>query len=359
MVTNDKTVQTEYESAFPKKKNNKGILIGIIIAVAIALAVGIGFGIYNSPENRLSRQLDLGQKYLEEQNYEQAIVAFNQAIVLEPMSVEAYMGLADAYIGMGDTEAALEALRAGYEITQSDEIIVRIQEIEKANKVEEAEEPIQVEASSSTSVEFTFTPEDFTFAGFTVLEENYDNIIAALGVEMVWYEYGEWLGERESAEGQIRASKCPDFVEMEGAPKCTRCDVIVESFEEQWKNAMYLTYVPDESGVHKRSISCSLVNPPDIINSPITVGMSREELEEILCIEEIKSKEIIPGGAYDFDSSLGEGWFDILDGGYYEGDVLIEYDVYQLAFQDLTLTVNVLKDEGTVHHWDITSSRFW
>jgi len=118
MEINEKTVQTEYESAFPKKKNNKGILIGIIIAVVIALAVAIGIGIYNSPENRLSRQLDLGQKYLEEQNYEQAIVAFNEAIEIDDRCLEAYVGGIEAYLHIGNNEElqvfyekALEASR--------------------------------------------------------------------------------------------------------------------------------------------------------------------------------------------------------------------------------------------------------
>ena len=135
MVTNEKTVQTEYESAFPKKKNNKGILIGIIIAAVIALAVGIGFGIYNSPENRLSRQLDLGQKYLEEQNYEQAIVAFNEAIEIDDRCLEAYVGGIEAYLHIGNNEElqvfyekALEASRGleGEVLTENLEYIKEI-----------------------------------------------------------------------------------------------------------------------------------------------------------------------------------------------------------------------------------------
>ena len=91
---------------------------GIIGGVALILIVLIiGFIIYNSPSKRLSRQLDLGNRYLEEQNYEQAIVEFDKAIAIDPMSVDAYLGKVQAYESMGDEEKAIEVLQTGYEIT--------------------------------------------------------------------------------------------------------------------------------------------------------------------------------------------------------------------------------------------------
>lgn len=122
METNEKAVSIESEDGLPKKRNNKGIIIGIILAAVIILAVGMGLGIYNSPENRISRQLDLGQKYLEEQNYEQAVVAFNKVIEIDPMSVEAYLGLANAYVGLGDMDSAIAILEEGYEVTKDENI---------------------------------------------------------------------------------------------------------------------------------------------------------------------------------------------------------------------------------------------
>jgi len=330
----------------------------LIVVLAVLLTGVLGYIVYNNSDAvQFEKQMDLGHKYLEELDYEQAVVAFNQAIELEPMSVEAYMGLADAYIGMGNMDAALEALKVGYEITQSEEILARIQEMEEANRVEEPEEPIQVETPVSTIVEFPFTPEDFKFAGFSVVEENFDNITAALGLEPVWYDgwASDWY---EEAGRNISADIWPDAPEYEGGPIVTRCDVTVDLLGEQDGLAGYSSIIPVGEGVYRRTISCSAQHFPDIINSPITVGMSREEVEEILCIEEIKNKEKIPGGAYDFYSSMGEGWFDILDGGYYEGDVLINLDSYTLAFDDYWIYVDVLRDEGIVHSWSITSSIF-
>lgn len=119
-------VQTEQEtkekSGTSKKSGGKkwGIVGGIIV---ILLAIIIGISIYNSPSNRLSRQLNLGQRCLEEQNYEQAIVEFDKAIAIDPMSVEAYLGKAQAYEGLGDIDMVLQTLEEGYKLTNDERLL--------------------------------------------------------------------------------------------------------------------------------------------------------------------------------------------------------------------------------------------
>jgi len=50
-----------------------------------------------SIEQQISEQLQLGQKYLTEQNYEQAIVAFEKVIEIEPKCWDAYTSIAAVY----------------------------------------------------------------------------------------------------------------------------------------------------------------------------------------------------------------------------------------------------------------------
>lgn len=87
------------------KKGNKRIFY-VAMAAVVLIAILIGIGIYNTPENCLQRQLDLGNRYLEEQNYEQAALAFEQAIAIDDRCVEAYAGGLEAYLGAGDEEKA-------------------------------------------------------------------------------------------------------------------------------------------------------------------------------------------------------------------------------------------------------------
>ena len=98
-----------------KAKKRKGKLLGIAVLIIIIIAVAIGIGIYNTPTNRINRHLDLGQKYLEEQDYEQALVEFDKAIAIDPKNIDAYIGKAQTYQGMGDIELSIQTLEEAYE----------------------------------------------------------------------------------------------------------------------------------------------------------------------------------------------------------------------------------------------------
>ncbi len=75
-------------------------------------------------------QYDLGIRYLEEGNYEEAIIAFNAAIEIDPKRPETYIGLADAYTALGDTEAAKKALEDGLAATEDDSIRAQLEQLE-------------------------------------------------------------------------------------------------------------------------------------------------------------------------------------------------------------------------------------
>lgn len=77
----------------------------VMVFVIAALAFSIGINAYSAPENKLSRQLDLGQKYLESGWYEEAILAFENAISIDEKCMEAYIGGIEAYLMMDDREA--------------------------------------------------------------------------------------------------------------------------------------------------------------------------------------------------------------------------------------------------------------
>ena len=125
-----------------------------------------------STKEKWQEQYDLGQQYLLEENYEEAIVAFTAAIEIDPKQADtylergdayilsgeteenltqaladyrhvlemsetnasAYLGVADVYIRQGDYDAALEILNEGLEKTEeNEEIAAKIEEIESGN----------------------------------------------------------------------------------------------------------------------------------------------------------------------------------------------------------------------------------
>ena len=59
-------------------------------------------------------------RYLNEGNYQEAVIAFKAAIKIDPKRPEAYLGAAEAYVGLGDTDSARKILEKGYAATNDD-----------------------------------------------------------------------------------------------------------------------------------------------------------------------------------------------------------------------------------------------
>ena len=74
-------------------------------------------------------QYDLGMRYLNEGNYQEAVIAFEAAIEIDPKRPEAYLGAAEAYIAADDIDAAIAILEKGYAATNDDTLKSRLDEI--------------------------------------------------------------------------------------------------------------------------------------------------------------------------------------------------------------------------------------
>ncbi len=110
-------------------KNKKTLItITTIAIIVVAIAVIASLIVYNSPSQKVKRQLSLGQKYLEELDYDNAIQAYRTAIAIDPMSEDAYIGIANAYIAQGDDEGALAILKEGIEAMGESEHLMSLKE---------------------------------------------------------------------------------------------------------------------------------------------------------------------------------------------------------------------------------------
>ena len=68
-------------------------------------------------------QYDLGVRYLSEGKYEEAVIAFNAAIEIDPKRADAYIGLADAYMALGDVEQARLVLEDALAVVTNPSVI--------------------------------------------------------------------------------------------------------------------------------------------------------------------------------------------------------------------------------------------
>ncbi|MDR3310796.1 MAG: tetratricopeptide repeat protein [Oscillospiraceae bacterium] len=81
-------------------------------AVILSLTV-FGCGKKSAVKYTPSELIGLGDKYLLDLDFEQAVVYFELLIELEPKNPRGYTGLAEAYIGLGETEKAVRTLEKG------------------------------------------------------------------------------------------------------------------------------------------------------------------------------------------------------------------------------------------------------
>lgn len=92
---------------------NRIILFVVIGLAAILIIGGIVVATNGNNADSPAKLLSLGEKYLSELNYEQAVVQFLKVIAIEPMNERAYIGAAEAYIGLGQNDKAIEVLERG------------------------------------------------------------------------------------------------------------------------------------------------------------------------------------------------------------------------------------------------------
>ena len=92
-------------------KRFTALLLAVLLLLSLAACGG---------KNTWQEQYDLGMRYLNEGNYQEAVIAFEAAIKIDPMRPEAYLGAAEAYMGLGDTDSARKILEKGYAATNDD-----------------------------------------------------------------------------------------------------------------------------------------------------------------------------------------------------------------------------------------------
>ena len=102
-------------------------ILSLILTLALVLGLA-GCG-QKADTAAWQEQYDLGVKYLSEGNYQEAIIAFNAAIEIDPKQPDAYEKLAEMYIAAGDTEQARKILEDGCAITGSETLRIRLAEI--------------------------------------------------------------------------------------------------------------------------------------------------------------------------------------------------------------------------------------
>lgn len=93
------------------------VLTGVIVAAAAALVLLL------TPSLRLSRSLAKGDKCAAKEEFDSAETAYRKALEIDPLSVQAYRGMADSYLAQGRVAETEQILYDGWEKTQDEGLL--------------------------------------------------------------------------------------------------------------------------------------------------------------------------------------------------------------------------------------------
>lgn len=89
-------------------------LYSLLTVLALLLGLCACGGNLPAAQASWQEQYDLGVRYLSEGNYQEAILAFDAAIEIDPRQAPVYVGRGDAYVLLAETEENLAAALADY-----------------------------------------------------------------------------------------------------------------------------------------------------------------------------------------------------------------------------------------------------
>lgn len=125
------TMQSETIRVTTGSQNNSlgmkfKLIAGVVLAIFLVVGGYLGWN-YFSSQASIDQKLDLAVKYLSDNNYEKAILAYNQAIEIDSKEVKAYQGLAKVYTMQKKYDDAKDTYDKGIKaVTTEDQIVLRL-----------------------------------------------------------------------------------------------------------------------------------------------------------------------------------------------------------------------------------------
>lgn len=228
-------------------KNNKFIKVVVWFLCIFVICITIFLIVYilGANDRYIKSQINLGNRYLEGHNYPEAMVAFSNILQIDEYNVDSYIGIADAYIGLGDEELskldtntksdsyrknyfdiytaslnhytkALEIASLGYNLTQSDEINNKQEDIqytigivEKDLENAQLNEEILIQEEKQANIELTLSSFDFDLLTsiYDLIKNtevyylsNEDTKLGYEPLETLLYSYISFLYDNKDAE---------------------------------------------------------------------------------------------------------------------------------------------------------------
>ena len=113
--------------------DKKRKIILIVLSSLLVIMIGIiAFLLINNHMlvSQYTANISQAEKYLQTKDYEDALVAYKQALELDPDSEDPYLGLANTYVAMGDKKNAVSILNKGLDRMDSSKLRTLLKQLE-------------------------------------------------------------------------------------------------------------------------------------------------------------------------------------------------------------------------------------
>lgn len=176
-VKQEEIAEIQQSKKWSDKLTSKQWKITGILGVTAATAL-IAIGVYNMPTQKIARQMSLGYQYLENQQYEEAIVAFSNAIAIDEKCLEAYVAGIEAYKNTDKTEEMQLFYDNALEVTQSLDAEVLAQNQTNVNTLSNATNAITATAADeSAGVSITVNGDSLTNGSSATWEDGENTVV--------------------------------------------------------------------------------------------------------------------------------------------------------------------------------------
>ena len=184
---------TEGEDDMEGKKSVKKRVLIIVCSVLLIFVAAAGVLLIRNglKQETYKEAIQTAEKYVAEQNYEDAIVAYENAISAVPDREEPYMGLADVYLIQDKVSLARSTLEKGYAATNSKSIYSMIQGIDNGSLLinrfdqQQTKETMEKRGELGWNQAFLQRLEDYTYTDYSD-------------------EYGGWPDITKVSKGEVK-----------------------------------------------------------------------------------------------------------------------------------------------------------
>lgn len=130
-------IQSGNTQSADTKRRSRFKITAVIAILALIIAGVAVITVGGAPQKiKINRMMKTAQRYLEEMQYEQAVLAYDAVIEIEPKHLPAYMGKANTYVAMEDIENAVSTMSKAAKVAR-DEYDATGKKLDKADKMYE------------------------------------------------------------------------------------------------------------------------------------------------------------------------------------------------------------------------------